>query len=74
MLEREKQKFSEQRESGKGDIEMSLEKYLLILYHREEEPYCLKKDTEFYYYNYIPSLLSITQFHDTYHDNFVQNR
>lgn len=56
MLEREKQKFDEQRESGKGDIEMSLGKYLLILYHREEEPYCLKKDTKFYYCNYNPLL------------------
>lgn len=42
MLEKEKQKFSEQREFGNGGIDMSLGKYLLILYQKEEEPYCLK--------------------------------
>ena len=39
IYQKKKHKFSEQREFGKKDIEMSLEKYLLlILYHKEEEP------------------------------------
>lgn len=71
MLEKEKQKFSEQRESGKGDLETSLGKYLLILYHTEEEPHCLKIQNSIIVI--ICHHSGVPQFHDTYHDNFVQN-